>query len=128
MRPPPRASLEREKVLGWPRRCGLAHAFLWEHSCKKLKLAQLLGQRGVFLTCGDTQPGGWEGPARREGGGGIRPEGDRQELGAEDAGLRRGRLDGSDVLLRSRSAEEVAAEVGVAAPQPVHGAVDRERC
>jgi hypothetical protein len=50
VRPPPRASLEREKVLGWPRRCGLAHAFLWEHSCKKLELAQLLGRHGVLLT------------------------------------------------------------------------------
>ena len=30
--------------------CKLAHAFLWEHSYKKLKLAQLLGQLSVFLT------------------------------------------------------------------------------
>jgi hypothetical protein len=29
----------------------LAYAFLWEHSYKRLKLAQLLGQLGVFLTC-----------------------------------------------------------------------------
>jgi hypothetical protein len=29
----------------------LAHAFLWEHNYKKLKLAQLLGQFGVLLTC-----------------------------------------------------------------------------
>jgi hypothetical protein len=28
----------------------LAHAFLWEYSYKTLKLAQLLGQLGVFLT------------------------------------------------------------------------------
>jgi hypothetical protein len=28
----------------------LAHAFLWEYSCKTLKLAQLLGRLGVFLT------------------------------------------------------------------------------
>ena len=27
--------------LGWPRRCKLAHAFVWEYSCKRLKLAQL---------------------------------------------------------------------------------------
>jgi hypothetical protein len=27
----------------------LAHEFLWEYSCKRLKLAQLLGQLGVFL-------------------------------------------------------------------------------
>jgi hypothetical protein len=39
-------------VLGWPRRCKLAHAFLWEYrySYTGLKLAQLLGQLGVFLT------------------------------------------------------------------------------
>jgi hypothetical protein len=28
----------------------MAHAFLWEHSYKRLKLAQLLGQLVVFLT------------------------------------------------------------------------------
>jgi hypothetical protein len=28
----------------------LAHAFVWEYSCKRLQLAQLLGQLGVFLT------------------------------------------------------------------------------
>ena len=28
----------------------LAHAFLWKHSYKGLKLAQLLGQLGVLLT------------------------------------------------------------------------------
>jgi hypothetical protein len=28
----------------------LTHAFLWEYSYKRLKLAQLLGQLGVFLT------------------------------------------------------------------------------
>ena len=39
------------KALGWPRRCKLAHAFLWEYSYKRLKLAQLLGQLGVSLTC-----------------------------------------------------------------------------
>ena len=39
------------KVLGWPKRRKLAHAFLWEYSYKRLKLAQLLGQLGVFLTC-----------------------------------------------------------------------------
>jgi hypothetical protein len=38
------------KVSGWPNRCKLAHAFLWEYSYKRLKLAQLLGQLGVFLT------------------------------------------------------------------------------
>jgi hypothetical protein len=37
-------------VLGWHKRCKLAHAFLWEHSYRRLQLAQLLGQLGVFLT------------------------------------------------------------------------------
>jgi hypothetical protein len=37
-------------VLGCPKRCKLAHAFLREYSCKRLKLAQLLGQLGVFFT------------------------------------------------------------------------------
>ena len=36
---------------GWPNRCKLDHAFLREYSYKRLKLAQLLGQLGVFLTC-----------------------------------------------------------------------------
>jgi hypothetical protein len=31
------------KALGWPKICKLAHAFLWEHSYKGEKLAQLLG-------------------------------------------------------------------------------------
>ena len=38
------------KVLGRPGRRKLAHAFLWECSYKRLKLAQLLGQLGVVLT------------------------------------------------------------------------------
>ena len=42
---------EREEVSGWPKICQLAHAFMWEYSYKRLKLAQLLGQLGVFLTC-----------------------------------------------------------------------------
>ena len=29
------------KASGWPNRCELAHAFLWEHSEKRLQLAQL---------------------------------------------------------------------------------------
>jgi hypothetical protein len=31
-------------------RCKLTDAFLWEYSYERLKLAQLLGQHGVFLT------------------------------------------------------------------------------
>jgi hypothetical protein len=42
--------LRARKVLGWPQKCRLAHTFRWEYSYKNLKLAQLLGQRGVFLT------------------------------------------------------------------------------
>ena len=38
------------KVLGWPKICKFAHAFLWEYIDKRLKLAQLLSQVGVFLT------------------------------------------------------------------------------
>jgi hypothetical protein len=37
-------------VLGWPKICKLDHAFLWEYSHKRPKLAKLLGQLGVFLT------------------------------------------------------------------------------
>ena len=33
---------------GWPKRCQLAHAFLWGYNGKRLKLAQLLGQLGIF--------------------------------------------------------------------------------
>ena len=36
--------------------------FLWEYSCKRLQLAQLLGQLGVFLTPG------WVGEGRLRGG------------------------------------------------------------
>ena len=44
------ALADARKVLGWPKICKLAHAFLWEYSLKRLKLAQLLGQLGAFLT------------------------------------------------------------------------------
>jgi hypothetical protein len=36
--------------LGRPKRRRLAHAFLWEYSYKRPKLAQRVGQLGVFLT------------------------------------------------------------------------------
>ena len=37
--------------IGWPKRCKLSRAFLWEHSgYQGLTFAQLLGQLGVFLT------------------------------------------------------------------------------
>jgi hypothetical protein len=41
---------EARTVSGWPKRSRLAHAFLWEYSYRRLKLAQFLGQLGVFLT------------------------------------------------------------------------------
>jgi hypothetical protein len=42
--------LAASKVLSWPKRCKLAHAFQWECSYKRLKLAQLLGRHGALLT------------------------------------------------------------------------------
>jgi hypothetical protein len=41
-------------VPGWPRRCKLAYAVLWEYSIcyKRLKLARVLGRHGAFLTLG----------------------------------------------------------------------------
>jgi hypothetical protein len=44
-------SAPARKALGWPKRCKLTHAFLWEYCYKRLKFAQRLGQLGVFLTC-----------------------------------------------------------------------------
>jgi hypothetical protein len=38
-----RVRLQRKKMLGWPKICKLARAFLWENSNKRLELAQLLG-------------------------------------------------------------------------------------
>ena len=43
-------SLSEKRVLGWPKICKFAHVLLWEHSYRRQKLAQLLGQLGVFLT------------------------------------------------------------------------------
>jgi hypothetical protein len=51
-----RAGSVARKALGRPKRCKLVHAFLWEYSDKRLKLAQLLGQLGVFLTCRRRHP------------------------------------------------------------------------
>ena len=42
---------EARKASDWPKRYQLAHVFLWVYSYKRLKLAQLLGQLGAFLTC-----------------------------------------------------------------------------
>jgi hypothetical protein len=47
------------EVLRLPTTCKLAHAFLWEYSCKRLKLAQLLVQLDVFLTWGTLCPCSW---------------------------------------------------------------------
>jgi hypothetical protein len=38
-----------ETMSDWPKRCRLARAFRWEYGHQRLKLAQLLGQRGVCL-------------------------------------------------------------------------------
>ena len=38
------------KVLGWPKKCKLSRAFPWEYRYKRLQLAQLLSQLGIFLT------------------------------------------------------------------------------
>jgi hypothetical protein len=46
------------KLLDWPTRCKLAHAFLWKNSYKRLELAQLLGQLGVFLTAATSSTAG----------------------------------------------------------------------
>jgi hypothetical protein len=44
-------------VLGRPKRCKLAHALLWEYGYEGLlKLAQLLGQLGVFCTWDSSAP------------------------------------------------------------------------
>jgi hypothetical protein len=54
--PPARRSArtcERERVVlvvGRSKICKLAHAFLWEHSYKRLGLARLPGRHGAFLT------------------------------------------------------------------------------
>ena len=37
-------------MIGWTKLCKLVHAFLWENSHNRLKLAQLLGRHGAFLT------------------------------------------------------------------------------
>jgi hypothetical protein len=58
-------------VLGRPRRCKLAHAFPGGYSDKRRKLAQLLGQPGVFLTAS----------RQRVSAGGRAGPGDRRHLG-----------------------------------------------
>ena len=50
-----RSAARARKVLGWPKICKLAHAFLSEYSYNRLKLAQFLGQLGVVLTQGKAQ-------------------------------------------------------------------------
>ena len=48
--PPSPPGPAARKLLGWRKIFKLAHAFRWEYSYRTLKLAQLLGQLGVFLT------------------------------------------------------------------------------
>ena len=51
VRPHCRFRNRASKVIGWPKICKLAHAFLWIYGQKRLKLAQHLGQLDIFLTC-----------------------------------------------------------------------------
>jgi hypothetical protein len=70
------------KVLDWPKRCKLAHAFLWEYKSNRLKLAQLLGRHGGFLTQGGVRvtftptrrPAGLRAARVRRGGRGDKSE------------------------------------------------------
>ena len=52
------------KVLGWSKKCRLAHTCLWEYSYKTLKLVQLLGHLGIFFTCATFGPNLGRGAAR----------------------------------------------------------------
>jgi hypothetical protein len=62
----PAASFWSErKVLGWPKICKLARAFLREYSYKRLQLAQLLGRHGVFLTLDAAGPSSVSSTSRR---------------------------------------------------------------
>ena len=54
-RRPSEASCAR-KVSGWPKRSTLARAFVWEYSYNMLKLGQILGQLGAFLTLMSSVP------------------------------------------------------------------------
>ena len=71
----PKSLAVARKGLGWPKRCQLALAFLWEYSQKRLKLAQLLGHLGVFLTGAVGVPRAAAGVARADGPGEHRGDG-----------------------------------------------------
>jgi hypothetical protein len=114
------------KVSGWPKRCKLAHAFLWEYSCERLELAQFLGQLGIFLTRGDGREGapprslGREAPQllrQRAAGVADRPRARRHELGRR---LCRPRVltDPLPARLQCRGRAEVAAHARI---EPAHG-------
>ena len=99
-----RDELIARNVLGWPKICKLAHAFLWEYSYKRLKLAQLLGQLGVLLTFGRGGAAARADQRGRAGPGGV----ELQRVGEGDEGrhqhprrrdLARG---GASVILRRR--------------------------
>ena len=47
-----------EKGVRLAQKTQVGHAFLWGYSSKRLQLAQLLGQLGVFLAYGALMPGG----------------------------------------------------------------------
>jgi hypothetical protein len=44
------------KLIGWPKLCKLAHAFRWEYSCKRLRLARLLANFASFSLTGPAGP------------------------------------------------------------------------
>ena len=62
----PARGLAARKVSGRPKRRKLAHAFLWEYSYKRLKLAQLPGRHGVPRTCGTRWSGSTQIMPQRE--------------------------------------------------------------
>ena len=43
---------KKKTAPGRPRRCAVAHAFLWERSDNGLEMAQLLDRHGILLTLG----------------------------------------------------------------------------
>ena len=93
------------KVLGRPRRCKLAHAFLWAYSDKRRKLAQLPGQLGVLLTGARAPPSCAAARRRRGSRRGRRPP----ARGSTRAPLRR---DKSNFRFR-KTASEYDREPGI---------------
>ena len=97
-------------MLGWPKRCKLAHAFMWAYIYKRLKLAQLLGHFCIFHAYGERLGG--------VNGRGWGPDGERVALAvalAVDEGPRPPRAADLGVRLHRRvrhSAAEVVCAFG----------------